>query len=82
LASNPTRNNFNLIASRRPPPLNIGYNEEGIEPLRQVLYRNFHEIDGQIYLVEISRNAKKIFILLFQNFEMPEMYKSCILAEK
>jgi hypothetical protein len=34
MASNPTRNNFNLIASRRPPPLNIGYNEEGIEPLR------------------------------------------------
>ena len=28
----------------------------GIDPKRKVLYRNFHEIDGTVYLVEISRN--------------------------
>ena len=23
------KNNFNLVAAKRPPPMNIGYNEEG-----------------------------------------------------
>jgi hypothetical protein len=64
--------------------MNIGYNEEGVTQERQVLYRNFHQIPddrsstgGSIYLVEISRNAKKVFILVFPNFEQPEIYKSC-----
>ena len=65
----------------------VGYNEEGISQLRQVLYRNFHQItddrgSGHIYLVEISRNEKKVFILLFPNFETPEVYKSCHMTEK
>ena len=39
-------------------------------------------VDNQIYLVEISRNAKKVFILLFPNFETPDIYKSCVMSEK
>jgi len=39
-------------------------------------------MDGKIYLVEISRNTKKVFILLFPNFEQPEEYLSEVLAEK
>jgi hypothetical protein len=78
---------FNLVASKRPPPMQIGYNEEGIQPVRQVLYRNFHQVNddrgsGHIYLVEISRSEKKVFILLFPNFETPEVYKSCHMTEK
>jgi len=61
--------NFNLIAKKRPPPMCIGYNELGIEDKRHVLYRNFHKIQENVYLVEISRNKKKIFVLLFPNFE-------------
>jgi hypothetical protein len=81
LSQNGTRN-LKLIASKRPPPLNIGYNELGVDPTRQVLYRNFHQIDGVVYLVEISRNAKKVFILIFPNFEQPDIYQGCVLAEK
>eukprot|EP00347_Sterkiella_histriomuscorum_P013852 403363119 len=73
---------FNLVAKKRPPPLNIGYNELGVDLTRQVLYRNFHQIERQIFLVEISRNAKKVFILLFPNFEQAETYLHCVLAEK
>jgi hypothetical protein len=62
--------------------MQVGYNEEGIEPNRRVLYRNFHDIQGSIYLVEISRNQKKIFILLFPNFELPDIYLSCVMTEK
>ena len=40
----PSKKSIGLIARRRPPPLNIGYNELGIKPKRAVLYRNFHEI--------------------------------------
>jgi len=40
----PVKKSIGLIAKRRPPPLNIGYNELGIKPKRAVLYRNFHEI--------------------------------------
>lgn len=63
---------INIIAKKRPPPMNIGANYDGIEPTRKVLYRNFHEIDSQVYLIEISRNKKKVFILLFPNFERPD----------
>lgn len=62
--------------------MNIGFNELGIELKRQVLYRNFHQIGDQIYLVEISRNPKKVFILLFPNFEKPEEFLSEIMTEK
>jgi hypothetical protein len=62
--------------------MNIGYNEYGVDQNRQVLYRNFHKIQEQVYLVEISRNLKKVFILLFPNFEMPDVYSHCVLAEK
>jgi hypothetical protein len=70
--------------------MNIGYNEEGVTQERQVLYRNFHQIPddksgsngGSIYLVEISRNAKRVFILVFPNFEQPEIYKLCQMTEK
>ena len=54
----------------------------GVDPKRKVLYRNFHEISGKVYLVDISRNTLKVFILLFPNFEMPEIYLSEIMAEK
>ncbi len=33
---------YSLVASKRPPPMNVGYNDEGIQMKRQVLYRNFH----------------------------------------
>lgn len=72
----------NIVAKKRPPALNIGYNEWGIEPKRAVLYRNFHEISGKIYLVEISRNKTKIFILLFENFENPTRHIAEVLLEK
>lgn len=54
--------------------MNIGYNEIGIDGSRQVLYRNFHEISSTVYLIEISRDSKKkkIFIILFPNFEKPD----------
>jgi hypothetical protein len=55
---------------------------EGIDPKRKVLYRNFHSIDGKIYLIEISRNALKVFMLLFPNFEAPDIFLSEIMAEK
>ena len=54
----------------------------GIDPKRKVLYRNFHDIDGTIYLVEISRNALKVFIILFPNFEMPDIFLHEIMSEK
>jgi hypothetical protein len=63
---------LNIVAKKRPPPMNIGFSFDGIEPTRRVLYRNFHDIDGQVYLVEISRNKKKVFVLLFPNFERPD----------
>ncbi len=54
----------------------------GIDPKRKVLYRNFHNIDGTIFLVEISRNALKVFIVLYPNFEAPDLFLSEIMAEK
>ena len=62
--------------------MNIGYSENGIEMSRQVLYRNFHQIDDVVYLVEISRNPKKVYILLFPNFERPDEYIQEILTDK
>ena len=47
-----------------------------------MLYRNFHDIGGTVYLIEISRNALKVFILLFPNFEVPEIYLCEVMAEK
>lgn len=54
----------------------------GVDRKRKVLYRNFHDIDGTIYLVEISRNSLKVFILLFPNFEAPDIFIYEIMAEK
>ena len=67
-------NSIDILAKRRPPPLNIGYNEKGIVPERDVLYRNFHEISGRIYLVEISRNKMHMFVALLENFEDPSKF--------
>jgi|LauGreDrversion4_2_1035121.scaffolds.fasta_scaffold186413_1 hypothetical protein len=60
-----------IIAKRRPPPMKIGFNEYGVKDKRKVLYRNFHAISGRIYLVEVSRSKLKVFVLLFENFEIP-----------
>lgn len=46
----------------------------GIDPKRKVLYRNFHSVDGKIYLVEISRNQHKVFVMLYPNFEVPDIF--------
>lgn len=62
--------------------MDIGYNEYGVLPKRSVLYRNFHEISGRIYLVEISRNKSRVFILLWENFEQPTQYIIESLLEK
>ena len=62
--------------------MNIGFNDNGIDMTRQVLYRNFHLINDVVYLVEISRNPKKVFILLFPNFERPEEYIQEVLTDK
>jgi hypothetical protein len=53
---------------KRPQPLPIGYNQHGINQSRKVLYRNFHEVSGKVYLIEISRVKLKVFIVLFENF--------------
>lgn len=67
---------------KRPPPLDVGYNEHGMDTERKVLYRNFHEIDGQVYLVEISRNKTKVFVSLFVDYEVPEQFMVQVLSEK
>lgn len=58
------------------------HDEFGIDPKRKVLYRNFHDISGKIFLVEISRNQLKVFILLFPNFEMPDIFLCEVMTEK
>ena len=79
----PSKNQINIVAKKRPPSMPIkNYAEHGIDPKRKVLYRNFHDIDGVIYLVEISRNALKVFILLFPNFEAPDIFLFESMAEK
>jgi hypothetical protein len=71
------------VARRRPPAMPLKNHEStGIDPKRKVLYRNFHDIDGTIFLVEISRNALKVFIILYPNFEAPDLFLSEIMAEK
>lgn len=75
-------NKINIIAKKRPPPMNIGYNEKGIDMKRHVLYRNFHQIEDTVYLVEISRNPKKVFIILFPNFERPDENVQEVLTDK
>ena len=77
------RNQINIVAKKRPPSMPIKNHEEfGIDPKRKVLYRNFHEIEKKIYLVEISRNAHKVFIILFPNFEAPDIFISEVIPEK
>ena len=58
------------------------FNQCSIDPKRKVLYRNFHDVQGKIYLVEISRNALKVFILLFPNFEVPDIFLHEVMSEK
>jgi hypothetical protein len=53
--------------------MEIGYSEIGAVPTRKVLYRDFHEIGGLTYLVEISKHKQKVFVHLFKNFEMPRI---------
>jgi len=62
--------------------MQVGWNDMGIEKDRQVLYRNFHDISAKIYLVEISRTSKKVFFLLFPNFEKPKVYLLEAMTEK
>ena len=52
----------------------IGYNELGINSERKVLYRNFHEVSGMMYLIEISRNKTKFFIVLYENYATPDLF--------
>ena len=67
---------------RRPPPLPIGYNEHGIDETRKVLYRNFHEVSGKLYLIEISKGKTKVFICLFENYQSPDEFIALPLSEK
>ena len=58
-----------------------------IDPKRKVLYRNFHEIGNNpkvkvVYLVEISKTPLKTYILLFPNFEQPDVFVYEILMDK
>ena len=62
--------------------MQVGWNDMGITADRSVLYRNFHEISGKIYLVEISRTSKKVFYLLFPNYEKPNNYLVEVMTEK
>ena len=77
------KNLINIVAKRRPPAMPLkNHGAIGVDPKRKVLYRNFHDVDGGIYLVEISRNAIKVFIMLFPNFEMPDIFLHVIMPEK
>ena len=67
---------------RRPSPLRIGFNNLGIDESRKVLYRNFHEVSGLVYLVEISRKDRKVFIVLFEHHAHPHLFKAESLNEK
>lgn len=51
--------------------MQIGYTDLDIPAKRSVLYRNFHAVSDTVYLVEISRDKRKIFVLLFANYENP-----------
>lgn len=67
---------------RRPPPLPISYNTLGIDMKRKVLYRNFHEVSGTVFLIEISRSKTKVFIVLFENYANPDSFIAEALTEK
>jgi hypothetical protein len=54
----------------------------GIDENRKVLYRNFHEISGVLYLVEISRGKTKVFICLFPDYSQPDIFIAEALTEK
>jgi hypothetical protein len=54
----------------------------GIDEKRVVLYRNFHEINGRVYLVEIARSRAKIFIVLFDDYMDPSSFIAEVLTEK
>ena len=72
-------------AGRRPKPMPIKESvarDAGIDPKRKVLYRNFHDINRMIYLVEISRSAKKVGVVMFPNYERPEIFVCDALPEK
>lgn len=45
-----------LQAGKRPQPMSIRNEATGVDRLRRVLYRNFHDIAKVVYLVEISKN--------------------------
>ena len=47
-----------------------------------VLYRNFHEINGRVYLVEIARSRAKILIVLFDDYLDPSSFIAEVLTEK
>jgi hypothetical protein len=53
-----------------------------IDPKRKVIYRNFHDISGSVYLCEISKNVKKVFVILFPNFEKNDIFITESLSEK
>jgi hypothetical protein len=55
---------------------------QGIDLKRKLIYRNFHDIDGSVYLVEISKGLYNFYILLFPNFERIDMFIFEILREK
>ena len=77
--------NLSRGAGKRPKPMPIKESvarDAGIDPKRKVLYRNFHDINRMIYLVEISRSPKRIFIVLFPNYERPEIFVCDTLPEK
>ena len=54
----------------------------GIDEKRVVLYRNFHEINGRVYLVEIARSRAKILIVLFDDYMDPSSFIAEVLTEK
>ena len=70
------------MAKRRPPPLQIGFSDINVPAKRSVLYRNFHNVSGTVYLVEISRDKTKIYILLFENYESPHQHIGEALFER
>eukprot|EP00356_Strombidium_inclinatum_P001420 CAMPEP_0170510754 /NCGR_PEP_ID=MMETSP0208-20121228/65935_1 /TAXON_ID=197538 /ORGANISM="Strombidium inclinatum, Strain S3" /LENGTH=106 /DNA_ID=CAMNT_0010794241 /DNA_START=2420 /DNA_END=2740 /DNA_ORIENTATION=- len=77
------KNQINIVAKKRPPAMPLkNHLGVGVDPKRKVLYRNFHDIEGTIYLIEISRNSLKVFIILFPNFEAPDIFICETMPEK